>query len=502
MKSEGSKLVAILLVAIVIAAGLGYWLLVPRMPTEIVSYTTQQTSLPPSSETIATSTSSTTLTPETTLWLNVIATHPVNYYLSLLELNGSQPYVQLSRELRKLPEIGVYVQFANATAVEEITYLALNATNPEVKEAFMLMLKGGTPDPGDFQYPVPNYNTELQVLYWLAVQNEFKKDDTLALSIAMVHGLWVTMGDDQVRESVRNDASQLLQYFRETNELQKQRGYYALEDYPLEAKLCLAWTGGVTPAWGEYGLSTHIYSRDYTRRRVDIKAYRWDNVNVTTLGDMRQMMDEKGWSGKDIDQVDAKIEQYFYIEGRRGFEDTWRTDHWIYSAEGKYDVQIVIAGEKHRSWFLFTPNYQYDFYLLNGYVTGNCMDETVFAGAWLKSWGIASTGIWSQAEPDTGHIYPTYYEPGSRTWKACPDQLAWYIEESQYLGKEVTLVFFNVYKPPVKQAGYVRVYTLLSKWFGGNMYTTFKKGFTLDSIREAFSKGVATAQMKQWLLYS
>jgi hypothetical protein len=349
---------------------------------------------------------------------------------------------------------------------------------------------------------VPNYNTELQVLYWLACQNEFKRDDTLALSIAMVHGLWVTMGDDQVRESVRNDVSQLLRYFRETNELQKQRGYYPLEDYPLEAKLCLAWTGGVTPAWGEYGLSNYIYSRDYTHKRVDIKAYRWDNVNVTTLRDMRQMMDDKGWSGKDVDQVDAKMEQYFYTEGRRGFEDTWRTDHWIYSAEGKYDVQIVIAGEKHRSWFLFTPNHQFDFYLQNGYVTGNCMDETVFVGAWLKSWGIASTGIWSQAEPDTGHIYPTYYEPGSRTWKAYPAQLAWYIEESQYLGKEVTLVFFNIYKPPVKQEGYVRIQPLLSKWFGGNMYTTFEQGFTLDSIREIFTIGVATSQVKQWLLYS
>jgi len=497
LASKGSKLIAIVLVAIVVVAGLGYWLFIPKTPSELATYTTQQTFLATSSQGISsTAISSTTVVPETTLWIDVTATKPVSYYLSLLESNGTQPYVQLARELRKLPDL------TNATAVSKIVYLALNATNPEVKEAFQLMIKGGTAAPSDFRYAVPNCNTELEVLYWLACQNEFRKDDTLALAIAMVNGLWVTMGDDQVRESVRNDASQLLQYFRETNELQKRRGYYPLEDYPLEAKLCLAWTGGVTPAWGEYGLSTHIYSRDYTRKRVDIKAYRWDNVNVTTLRDMREMMDEKGWSGKDIDQVDARIERYFYFEGRRRFQDTWRADHWIYSREGMYDVQIVIAGEKHRSWHLFTPNYQFDFYLQNGYVTGNCMDETVFVGAWLKSWGIASTGIWSLAEPDTGHIYPTYYEPGSRTWKAYPAQLAWYVEESQYLGKEVTLVFFQVYKPPVKQPGYIRVYALLSKWFGGNMYTRFEEGFTLDSIREAFSEGVATSQMKQWLLYS
>lgn len=154
-------------------------------------------------------------------WITIGQVKPTDYYLSLLESNGTEPYVQLARELRKLPDL------ANATAVAKITYLALNATNPEVKEAFHLMIKGGTPDWTDFAYNVPSYNTELQILYWLASQNDLKRDDTLALAIGMVNGLWVTMGDDQVRESVRNDASQLLQYFRETNELQKQRGYYA-----------------------------------------------------------------------------------------------------------------------------------------------------------------------------------------------------------------------------------------------------------------------------------
>jgi hypothetical protein len=54
------------------------------------------------------------------------------------------------------------------------------------------MMKGGTPDPMDFTYPVPAYNTELQVLYWLACQNEFKRDDTLALAIdrKVVEDIW------------------------------------------------------------------------------------------------------------------------------------------------------------------------------------------------------------------------------------------------------------------------------------------------------------------------
>jgi len=240
-----------------------------------------------------------------TEWIRIGEVKPINYYLSLLESNRTAPYAQLFWELLKLPNL------VNATAVAKITYLALNATNPEVKEAFELMIKGGTPDPKDFTYTVPSWNTELQVLYWLASQNEFKKDDTLALSIAMVHGLWVTMGDERVQEAVKKDASDLLAYFRNINELQRERGYHGLEDYPLEAKLSLSWTGGATPAWGEYGLSDKLWSGGYTTKRLDLKAYRWDSVNVTTLTRMREMIDKNDWSSRDVNLVVANLEQYF-----------------------------------------------------------------------------------------------------------------------------------------------------------------------------------------------
>lgn len=188
----------------------------PYIVTSMSSGTTPTSSTQTKSET-----TSTTVVP--TQWVTVGQVKSINYYLSLLESNGTQPYVQLAKELRKLPTL------TNATAVAMITYLALNATNPEVKEAFMLMIKGGTPNQRDFTYSVPQYNTELQVLYWLACQNDFKKDDTLALAIAMVNGLWVTMGYEQVREAVKKDTSDILAFFRETDELQRKRGYYQLK---------------------------------------------------------------------------------------------------------------------------------------------------------------------------------------------------------------------------------------------------------------------------------
>jgi hypothetical protein len=131
-------MIAIILVAVIIASGLGYWLVVPKMPSQIATYTnptTQETSHSTSSEETSTiptssvSVTSTTISSPTTLWINITAAKSVSYYLGLLQSNGTQPYVQLATELRKLPEL------TNATAVAKITYLALNATNPEVKEA-------------------------------------------------------------------------------------------------------------------------------------------------------------------------------------------------------------------------------------------------------------------------------------------------------------------------------------------------------------------------------
>jgi hypothetical protein len=215
LTGKGTKLITVVLVAVILVSALGYLILAPKTPYQVVTFTySEETS------TIATSSvgvTSTTLSFATILWINITATKSVSFYLALLESNRTEPYVQLAKELRKLPD------FSNATAVAKIAYLALNATNPEVKEAFELMMKGGTPDPRDFTYTVPNYNTELQVLYWLALQNEFKKDDTLALALAMVNGLWITMGDDQVRDAVIKDTDGLLSFGRETAELQNCR---------------------------------------------------------------------------------------------------------------------------------------------------------------------------------------------------------------------------------------------------------------------------------------
>ena len=489
LTGKRSKLIAIVLVVVVLGAGVGYWLLAPRMPSGLVTYTTQETSLLTSSEqTHLTSTLSAALTSETTQWINVSTAQPVSYYLKLLESNRTEAYVQLANELRKLPDL------KNVSAVAKITYLALNATNPEVKEAFELMIKGGTPDPKDFQYGVPRYNTELQVLYWLALQNEFKKDDTLALSISMVHGLWVTMGNEQVKQAVRNDSTQLLRYFRETNELQKQRGYYQLENYPIEAKICLAWTGNVTPI---------IYSRSfdrYSKSRIPIDDYLWDTVSVRTLRRMRSMMTDRQWIQRDVGRTTSNLEYFFYFA-----KGVAKSDHWDFTL-GR-DEKILVDEKLVLNKNIQNVDWLFEYFLNNDKGTGVCTDEAAFVDAFDKSFGIATTFAERQTivPPEqippgmstdghaVGHAYVSYFDPSTLSWRADEKQS----DVDSYWSSNVSYLHFL--KPPLRQYGYI-VRWNDGKFWGGGMYYTIPNT-TIRDVKLMLMNGIPTSQMKQWLLY-
>ena len=118
--SKTSKLVAIALIAVVIVAGLGYWLFSPNLTSGTLSYTSMGASLGVSRRTSeqapTTNTSSSTAgAAETPLWINLTTTQPLGYYLALLEANRTESGVSLAAELRKLPEL------RNTTAEAKIT---------------------------------------------------------------------------------------------------------------------------------------------------------------------------------------------------------------------------------------------------------------------------------------------------------------------------------------------------------------------------------------------
>ena len=234
------------MIAILVVSAFGYWALPKTLPVEISTVTqTSSTVISPQTQSSSTAVTSTA---GNTRWVNITSTHPVGYYLSLLASNGTEPYVQLADQLRVLPELQI-ARFANKTAVAQITYLALNATNPEAKEAFQLMLKGGIADFTNSNSAPSVVNTELEVLYWLANSIQFKRDDPLVLAVAMTEGIWVALGDWNVAGAVKEDALSYLLFLRGTDELQKQRGYFDLERYPLKAKIALAWRGDQSSVW-------------------------------------------------------------------------------------------------------------------------------------------------------------------------------------------------------------------------------------------------------------
>jgi len=478
-----------------VASGAGYWLFYPK-PTQTSNYTSEGTSLEvrrTSEQTPTTSSSLTNVAPETTLWLNVTATKPVSYYVSLLKSAGAQPYVELGWELESLPDA------TNTTAVAKIAYLALNATNPEVKEAFQLMIKGGTPVMSDFHHTVPAYNTELEVLYWLASQTGFKKDDTLALAVALVSGFWVTIGDEQVREAVKIDVVNVLVFLRETNELQGQRGYFQLERYPLEAKLCLAWTGG-DPARGgrafyqmvrggatsERPLNIHHLS-EYTSRRMDLAGYQWNTVSVSTLRKMRETMVTEGWiaEGWNVDATVGTLEEYFYFSGFR--------QHWIFTQPN--DNMTTYDGQETLNHNMNNPDFVFETYLKTGKAFGVCGDEASLIESLCKSWGISTIRLTRTYGTAGGnnHDHVVYYEPESQTWRCYYKQLN--------IGSGGT---WNVYmfKPPVIQHNFFSSRKdSQQRWM--NMlnvyYTTSGSGTTLAKL---LRDGAPTSEMKQWLLYS
>jgi len=509
--SKVSNLVAILLIAVVVAAGAGYWLFSPKPTNEILNYTSEETALEVSrrtpEQTLTTSASSpTTTVAETVLWINVTAAKPVNYYTSLLKSTGAQPYVELGWELQALPDT------TNATAVAKITYLALNATNPEVKEAFQLMIKGGTPNQRDFKYGVPSWNTQLEVLYWLALQNDIKKDDTLALAVAMVNGFWVTIGNNEVRLALQQDANSLLNFFRETNQMQRASGYYELESYPLEAKICLAWTASITPnysalplVWGSGYVDQRAYGYFANGTRVTIEGYRWNTVSIATLRTMRDLMTKNGWMHKEPSTTILFLEQYFY------FTDRHLPGHWE-----NVPAYILVDGRMVHDYTIGNVNWQLDFYLKTGKFQGQCTDESQWMDAWAKSWGIATTTIWrgwldpeGKVRPElfyVQHFHPIFYDPSSASWKASDVQLD--VSNNSQIADEP--LFFMMFRPPIDLDKYFSSKARTSyypqvDWLYGNnpnIFYWYPRMMTLNQIAGMFTSGLVTSEMRQWLLYS
>lgn len=171
LSSRDSKLVAVILVVVAIGAGAGYWLLIPMVPTETTTYTTQETLRLTSSERTRSSTaSSTTFTKtfETSTQVLVVQNKSISYYLSLLESSGTELQTQAATELRRIPEVKQAMNDGNASitrSVMRIVRSILVTDEPTITERNLgLMLGEGIPEKRE-------YCTPLQALVWFYMGN-------------------------------------------------------------------------------------------------------------------------------------------------------------------------------------------------------------------------------------------------------------------------------------------------------------------------------------------
>jgi hypothetical protein len=413
-------------------------------------------------------------------------------YLAEMESKGN-PYDDFAKDWRKmLDRSGVRKEMESLDATEDWVYLVLNSDNPEVKEAEELKLKGGTPDSKDFRYTVPNYNTEQLVQYWLGKQNEFKGNDTLAQAIAMVNGLWVTMGDEQVRKAVYKDTNDLLNFFRETNEIQKARGYYCLEEYPLEAKVCLAWTGGDPNRGGHIHfvsskghqsswppLNIHSFV-EFEWRPVTLADYEWNTTSIKMLRKARELIDVKGWVNKNVNHTVSNLENYFYFYPRQ-WEFTYPDD------------VIEVYGEKTLNRNMNNADFVFEYFLEHGKGIGVCGDETTFMEALCKSFGISTLRL-TRTWDESNHEHIIYYEPVSKVWKAYPKQIT--------IGEGTQNVY--IFKPPIIFHNFFR-YEMDNKKGGEglrmlNLYHKMLEMSENQVIKMFATEGVQTSTIKTWIV--
>ena len=338
-------------------------------------------------------------------------------------------YSELANELRKLPEFHQDTQ-ESKLAVQRIATLALQSDDPQVKNAFGIMLRGGTPNPSDFHYltyfRVPTWNTELQVLHWLAEQTEFKKNDTLALAVAMAHGVFLSLSnDDLLGKAVYDDVQSFLSFLRTLNDYQVSSNLTPLESYPLEAKLALAWRAN---DWGRFGrvfytlgnnpcpgatyetsTPANIHNfHEYSTRPMNLKDYKFNTVSMNTLTEMSEYVKTQ-WGG----YLDAQTI-------RNIVHDDWVYAHDYPGYKAPCENWVNIDGEKTRPTNICNPNYVWALFKNTGKGYGVSDDSNAFTDALIKSIGIAGMSldyVWGPIGTDS-HEETLYYNPSTDTWSA------------------------------------------------------------------------------------
>lgn len=364
------------------------------------------------------------------------------YNLSVNGLSGTltvSPTLTLPKyitDLYNLPEIKDGISSQEADAIEKVKSLS-SRNDPEVEQGLRLIGEYGIPPKTGSKYapvyPIPAYNTQLQVLFWLALNKDIDKDyDRVAIALALDYGVVVTYGDDQVDQSVKQYICQLYDYVRETDEflLQKNCEWQA-KDYPLEADMLLVWgaCGMRYPTFydhvGQTGKTpwTHFWYTEFEERPMDTEDFDWLFVSIETLKEMKDWGVQKGFAASEVskvaDNMDAYAQRHLHC-----YSDRPDTPLSYVEVEGKITLGCRLSN----------PDWQWRSLKETGEFLGNCEDVLYMGCMLLKSLNIA-VGEGSVKAEGLAHAVILYYCMEDDVLRTTPNQLG--IIESHAKGEIV-----------------------------------------------------------------
>ena len=363
----------------------------------------------------------------------------------------------LADDMISLPEIQDGISQEEIEAAELIANL-LSSPDPEVQQGLQVIEEYGVPPEEEghwIDFETPKYNTQLEVLFWLAEANRIDEDyEQVALALALDYGSVVTIGDDQVDRRVKNYVVDMYDYIRETDEiLEDKKLPWEAANYPLEADIGLVWGAMaiyypnppgygfkyVDGVWIPTGKSMFWYD-EFQDRQMNSEDFDWLFVNKSTLEEMRDWMFRNGFadlSDKPIECSNFTIGELITIFNRtvtrlsaneyyNDKEDTvagciatyiygWGQDkeeHFIYPIEPHKPPDfpstpnITIDGRTVETAQIANPDWMWEYFKENNFFIGHCVDDSFVEGMLLKSINIPSViGCMKH------HAVPLYYNP-------------------------------------------------------------------------------------------
>jgi len=323
------------------------------------------------------------------------------------------------------------------------------------------------------------------------------------------------MGTDETRKAVYRDSNDLLDFFRETNEMQKAKAYPQLESYPLEAKIALTWTGN-DPARGgyvRYSSAVDNWASTSTRalnlyplienewKQISEKDYNWKTVSVRTLKQMRDYLLKSSLARAlpfSPSQLAYSITNFVYSKLIHVGKNT------------AAQAFVEVDGERTINYNIDNADYHWRSLTETDKFYGTCSDARAVIDALLKAYGIPTIPLnfsWDRVVKnyetgryETGHavvlLYDSLYDGHDHS------EGRWRTSE-RFIWEAEPLLNIFVFRIPIRHYNYFRpvVDTFNLHLKPIDMYYKMERLNAESAQHQFYIEGIGTGDVKSWTIY-